>query len=602
VGHPTTLDLSGTVPAAVEHAAKVWRDHPALRWKEAGAWRTMTWRDYRDQVMAAARGLVSLGFQPGDGLVILAGNRPEWMIADLASIVAGGLPTGLYTTATAAQCAFVAGHCGASVAVVEHAGFLAQLEGVRDRLRAVVVMSGEAGGCLGWGELLELGRRSPGGELAARIAALDPERTCTTIYTSGTTGAPKGVMLSHRNLLWTAGTLAADLGIDSSYRGLSYLPLSHVAEQIVSLFAGLVTGGCIAFAASLETVLDDLRDVRPTFFFAVPRVWEKIQARMEAAGAHSSPLRRRLVGWARRIGREAGAARQCGEPVPGSYWLADRLIFRKVRRLLGFDRTEYFITSAAPIGVETLEFFLSLGITILEVYGMTECSGPATLSRPDRFRVGSAGLAMPGTEIKLTEEGEICMRGPHVFLGYSKDPEATQEALDGDGWLHSGDIGTIDDEGFLRIVDRKKEIIITSGGKNVAPVPIELKLKAVPGVAQAVVVGERRKYLTALLTLDPEQISDIAARIGSPARTVAEAATCAGFRGYLEEAVAAINATLASYETIKRFAILSGELSIDDGTLTPTLKLRRRNVDELYRDLIESLYSDGAEAHNSGIA
>jgi len=586
------MDLSGTVAGAVEHAAEVWGSQPAMRWKEGGVWRTMTWREYRNQVMAVARGLITLGFEPGDGLVILAGNRPEWMVADLAAIVAGGRPTGLYTTATADQCAYVTQHCGASIAVVEHEGFLQQIEGARDRLRAVVVLQGSGGGCIGWRELIELGDRSPVGQLEARIAALDPEQPCTVIYTSGTTGSPKGVMLSHRNLLWTAGTLAADFEIGSSYRCLSYLPLSHVAEQIVSLFAGLVTGGCIAFAASLETVLDDLREVRPTFFFAVPRVWEKIQARMEAAGSSSRGLRRRLLGWARRIGREAGAARQRGEPVPGGTWLADRLVFRAIRRRLGFDRVEHFVTSAAPIGVETLEFFLSVGITILEVYGMTECSGPATFSKPDRFRVGSAGLPIPGTEIKLTADGEICMRGPHVFVGYSKDPDGTREALDDEGWLHSGDIGTLDHDGFLRIVDRKREIIITSGGKNIAPVPIELRLKAVAGIAGAVVVGERRKYLTALLTIDPEQLTEIAARIGSRAATTAEAASCPAFRAYLDEAVASINASLASYETIKRFAILDGQLSIDDGTLTPTLKLRRRNVDELYRDVIESLYAE----------
>lgn len=300
------------------------------------------------------------------------------------------------------------------------------------------------------------------------------------------------------------------------------------------------------------------------------------------------------------MGRQAGAARQRGDRLPAGYLLADLLVFRKIRRLLGFDRVEHFVTSAAPIGVETLEFFLSIGITILEVYGMTECSGPATFSKPDRFRVGAAGLAIPGTEIRVTGEGEICMRGPHVFLGYSKDPEGTREALDEDGWLHSGDIGTLDDDGFLRVVDRKKEIIITSGGKNIAPVPIELRLKAIPGVSQAVLVGERRKYLVALLTLDPEQLPELAARTGSPATTAAEGASCPVIRAALEVAVGEINRTLASYETIKRFAVLDGQLSIDDGTLTPTLKLRRRNVDELYRDVIESLYDEGRGATPPG--
>lgn len=592
--------MKRTAISALEDTARAWPEQPALQFRDGDAWRTTSWREYHAQVMAAARGLIALGLEAGDGLVILGGNRPQWMIANLAAIAAGGSPTGLYTTATPAQCCFIAEHCGASVAVVEHAGFLGQLAAVRERLRGVVLMSGAAEGCIGWDELLALGDGRTEGTLAARIAALDPEQPCTLIYTSGTTGSPKGVMLSHANLLWTAGTLAQEFGIDSSYRGLSYLPLSHVAEQVVSLYAGLVTGGCIAFASSLETVLDDLRHVRPTLFFAVPRVWEKIQARMEAAGASSGPLRRRLVRWARAVGRRAGQARQHGEPLPRSFWLADRLVFQRVRHRLGFDRVEYFITSAAPISVETLEFFLSLGINLLEVYGMTECSGPSTLSRPGRFRVGSAGVAIPGTEIRLTDEGEICMRGPNVFLGYFKDPDGTRDALDDDGWLHSGDIGTIDDDGFLRIVDRKKEIIITSGGKNVAPVPIELKFKTIPGVSQAVVVGERRRHLAALLTLDPEQVPEIARRIGSAASNAGEASSCAAFSAYLESHVARINDTLASFESIKRFAVLPGQLSVDDGTLTPTLKLRRRTIDERYRDIIDALYAEATQT--SGIS
>ena len=586
--------MSRTAIAALEDAARAWPDQPALHFKDGEAWRSTSWREYHSQVMGAARGLIALGLEPRDGLVILGANRPQWMIANLAAIAAGGLPTGLYTTATPAQCCYIAEHCGATVAVVEHAGFLDQLAGVRDRLRAVVVMSGAAPGCVGWGELLTFGDGRSEGALADRIAGLDPGQPCSLIYTSGTTGAPKGVMLSHTNLLWTAGTLAEEFGIDSSYRALSYLPLSHVAEQVVSLYAGLVTGGCIAFASSLETVLDDLRHVRPTFFFAVPRVWEKIQARMEAAGAGAGPLRRRLVRWARGVGRRAGQARQRGEALPRGYWLADRLVFQQVRRRLGFDRVQYFVTSAAPISVETIEFFLSLGIILLEVYGMSECSGPSTVSKPERFRVGAAGFPIPGTEIRLWDDGEICMRGPHVFLGYFKDPVGTREALDGEGWLHSGDIGAIDAEGFLRIVDRKKEIIITSGGKNVAPVPIELKFKSVPGVSQAVVVGERRRYLAALLTLDPDQVPVIARRIGSAASNATEAAACAAFRAYLEEYVDRINATLATFESIKRFAVLPDQLTVASGTLTPTLKLRRRTIDERYRDIIESLYAEGA--------
>lgn len=565
-----------------------------MRFKHRGAWQTITWDEYRNSVRAAARGLISLGFEAGDGLVILAPNRPEWVIADLAAIAAGGVPTGLYTTATAEQCAFITDHCEATVAVVENPDRVGQLDRARDRLRAIVLLEGEvdAEDCITWQELLAAGDDAAADELGRREAALDPDGVCTLIYTSGTTGAPKGVMLSHTNLVWTTDSVAREFGVDSSHRGISYLPLSHVAEQVLTLYAALVSGGCVAFAESLEAVADNLREIRPTFFFAVPRVWEKIQARMEAVGATSGPLKRRLARWARRVGLESGYAAQRGDPPVRGYGLANRLVFRKVRQKLGLDRAEFLITAAAPVALDTLEFFLSLDMPILEVYGMTECSGPGTFSRPDRYRTGAAGVAIPGTEVRLTEDGEVCMRGPHVFLGYYKDREATREALDHDGWLHSGDIGTIDDEGFLRVIDRKKELIITSGGKNVAPVPIELQLKKIPGIAQAVVVGDRRKCLAALLFLDPEGLPEMARGIGSPATTAAEAVDCTMVGEYLDREVEKVNANFAGYESIKKCAVLAEQLSVENDTLTPTLKLRRRDIAERYSREIEALFED----------
>ena len=483
--------------------------------------------------------------------------------------------------------------------MVENLERAEQLDWARERLRAIVVLDGEGDGdnCMTWQELLEAGVGEAADELAAREAGLDPDGVCTLIYTSGTTGDPKGVMLSHTNLVWTTASLAREFGVDSSHRGISYLPLSHVAEQVLTLYAALVSGGCVAFAESLEAVGDNLREIRPTFFFAVPRVWEKIQARMEAAGAASGSLKRRIARWARRVGLESGYAAQRGDPPGLGHGLANRLVFEKVRQKLGLDRAEFLITAAAPIARETLEFFLSLGMPILEVYGMTECSGPGTFSRPDRYRTGAAGVAIPETEVRLTEDGEVCMRGRHIFLGYYKDPEATREALDHEGWLHSGDIGTIDDDGFLRIVDRKKELIITSGGKNVAPVPIELQLKKIPGLAQAVVIGDRRNYLSALLFLDPEGLPELTRRIGSPAGTLAEAAGCPLVGEYVDDCVAEVNAALAGYESIKRFAVLAEQLSVETDTLTPTLKLRRRDIAHRYEREIEALYKDQPAAN-----
>ncbi|MDH3255739.1 MAG: AMP-binding protein, partial [Acidobacteriota bacterium] len=295
--------------------------------------------------------------------------------------------------------------------------------------------------------------------------------------------------------------------------------------------------------------------------------------------------------WARGVGLAASYAEQRGDRPPRFHGVARRLVFSKVRERLGLDRAALCATSAAPIALHTLEFFSSLGIPILEIYGMSECSGPGTVSTPDRYRLGKAGFAFPGAEIKVTDEGEICMRGPHVFLGYFKDPEATREALDAEGWLHSGDVGEIDADGFLSITDRLKELIITSGGKNIAPQLIEAKLKAIPAVAVPAVIGDRRKYLTALLTLDPERVEREAEALGSAARDVAEAASCPILRRALEASVERVNSTLASYETVKRFAILPGQFTIEGGELTPTMKLKRRVVSEKYGSEIEALYA-----------
>jgi long-subunit acyl-CoA synthetase (AMP-forming) len=581
-----------TVISVLESTTRRCAELPALRWKADGSWHTLDWKGHRDAVMLTARGLMGLGLRAGDGVAILSANRPEWFMADLATIAAGGLPAGLYTTATPQQCAYVTRHCGATVAVVENEDFLPQLAGVRDQLAGIVLIEGEARDdkTLSWAELLERGRGVDEGALEERINALDPEQVCTLIYTSGTTGPPKGVMLSHRNLLWMANQVAEAFGGNSDFRGLSYLPLSHVAEQVALLYVSLVTGACISFAESLDLLADNLREVHPTYFFAVPRVWEKIQARMQAAGAESSGLRRRLVAWARKVGLEGGRAEQRGEAKPFAYKIADRLVFSKVRDRLGLDRAELLFTGAAAISKETLEFFLSLGIPILEVYGMTESTGLATFSLPGRYRTGSAGFSLPGSELRIADDGEICVRGPQTCLGYYKDEEQTRATLDSDGWLYTGDIGNVDADGFLWVVDRKKELLVTSGGKNVAPVPIEIKLNGIPGVAQGVVVGERRNYLSALLCLDPEQLAEVAEQIGSSARDIAAAASCDTFRNYLEEQVAGVNESLARYETIKRFVVIPDQLSVENGTLTPTLKIKRRGISDRYGSLIEGLY------------
>jgi long-subunit acyl-CoA synthetase (AMP-forming) len=588
--------MAETVLARLDVAAARYAAQPALRHKVAGRWRTLTWADYRQQVRLVGRGFLALGAEPGSGVVILGANRPEWLAADLGAIAVGAVPAGIYTTSTADQARYIAAHCDAAVAVVERpeqAAMFQELKPSLPKLRAIVGIDGPGGGgeVLSWAELVARGGEVPEARLGERASAQRPADLATLIYTSGTTGTPKAVMLSHANLRFVAEASQQVLGLGPQDQFLSYLPLSHIAEQIVSVHLPLVSGACTWFAESLEKLGANLREVRPTFFVGVPRVWEKLQAAIQAAGAGAPARRRRLVAWARRKGLAGGYAEQQGRPRPALASLADRLVLGKVRRRLGLERARVCVTSAAPISLDTLEFFLSLGIPIYEVYGMSECTGPATFSAPGALRTGWAGRAAPGTEVRLTPDGEVLMRGPHVFLGYLKDEAATRETRDEEGWLHSGDVGELSVDGYLKITDRKKELLITAGGKNVAPQPIEGKLRGIPGVSQAVVVGDRKPFVAALLALDPLRLPALAAAVGSAAQTPSEAAACPRLRAYLEEHLARLNASLARYESVRRFEIRPQELSVDGGELTPTMKLKRRVIAQKHADLLERLYS-----------
>ena len=570
-------------------------DRPAMKIKRDGSWQTTTWREYRDQVRRAAKGFIQLGLEPGGGVSIIGYNCTEWFVADIGAIYAGGVPAGIYTTNSADQCHYIAEHSDADIAVVEDATQLAKFKEIRERLprlKAIVLMHGtdDDEGVYSWEELLAAGAAASDDDLQARIDGQAEEDCCTLIYTSGTTGPPKAVMISHDNITWTAQATMELIEAGPTDVLVSYLPLSHIAEQMVSLHGPLNLGACTCFAESLDALGDNLREIRPTYFLGVPRVWEKIQAKMVAAGAQNPPLKKKIAAWARRQGLAGGFAEQEGRSKPFFYPLADKLVFSKVKEKLGLDRCKLQITSAAPISRDTLEFFLSLGIPIYEVYGMSECTGPATVSTPGRYRTGKAGYCLPGAELKIAEDGEVCMRGRHVFKGYYKNPDATAEAIDSDGWLHSGDIGTIDEKGFLQITDRKKDLIITAGGENVAPQLIEGALKAIPVIGQAVVIGDRRKYLSALLTLDPERVVAEAKAAGSPAGSAAEAATCETFRAHLQAQIDGVNKGLARVQTVKRWVVIPAEFTIDGGELTPTMKIKRKVIGQKYSDQIESLY------------
>jgi long-subunit acyl-CoA synthetase (AMP-forming) len=588
-------------------------DRAALRVKSGGSWKTTTWREYGRDARLAARALMKLGVTAGQGVSLIGQNSPEWLIADVGAILAGAMPAGIYTTNSAEQVRYITDHCEAKVSFADTAVQVAKFVAEKDRmprLEVVVQMTGkpaaDAGGgklrVLGWTEFLALADGVTEAELEARTKAQKPDDVATLIYTSGTTGEPKAVMITHTNIVWTARTVLDSLSLGADEVSISYLPLSHIAEQTLTIHGPMAMGSVVYFAESIEKLGENLAEVRPTVFMGVPRVWEKIQAKMQAAGAQAPPMRKKLVAWAKKTGLAGGFAEQRGEKRPLLFPVAQKIVFDKVRQRLGLDRARLCVTSAAPISRDTLEFFLALGIPLLEVYGMSECTGPGTYSPPDRYRTGKCGVCLPGAEIKIAEDGEICMRGKHVFKGYLKDAESTANALDAEGWLHSGDIGTIDGDGFLQITDRKKDILITAGGENIAPQVLEGHLKGIPVVAQAVVIGDRRKYLTALVTLDPERVKAEAELAGSPARSVGDAAKCDRFRTHLEKQIGTINEKLARVQTIKRFTIIAQEFTIDGGELTPTMKVKRKVVNEKYKVEIEALYPSESEESASAPA
>jgi long-subunit acyl-CoA synthetase (AMP-forming) len=569
---------------------------PALRVKQNGAWRSLTWDHYHKQVRSVARALIAVGAKAGQGVAIIGYNCPEWFYADIGAIYAGAIPAGIYTTSSPEQCEYIASHCEASVVFVENREHLEKFLAIRSRLPALgalVLMHGESRehGVYGWDAFLQLGLNTPEQEVDKRVAAQSADDVATLIYTSGTTGTPKGVMLSHDNITFTARTAFHVLGVESGEPVVSYLPLSHIAEQLASLHGPMQCAACVHFAESMEKLGETLREVRPHYFLAVPRVWEKIQERMMAAGASAPPLRKKIVAWARRQGLAGGYASQQHVARSPMYAIANALVFKKVRAQLGLDRAKVLVTSAAPIARDTLDFFLSLGLPICEVYGMSECTGPATASLPDRYHTGKAGFALPGTELRIADDGEVCMRGRHVFRGYYKDHTATRETIDADRWLHSGDIGTIDEHGFLQITDRKKDLIITAGGENVSPALVEGYLKGIPVVSQAVVIGDRQRYLSVLLTLNADRIPVEARACGSGASDAETAARDDTFLAFLQRQIDAVNARLARVQTVKRFKVIPREFTIEGGELTPSMKVKRKVVAEKYRAEIEQLYS-----------
>ncbi|NRD67005.1 AMP-binding protein [Corallococcus exiguus] len=597
------MDLPKTMLHALHDQAARLEHRPALWSRHGGAYVPTSWFDYAQRVKRFALGLHALGFQEGDPLGILSFNREAWHVADLGAMSLGGIPVGLYTTSSVDQLVYILGHCEARFLLVENAKHLATGLEVQKRLPALqhlIVMDAPTPlpeGVLRYADVLASGAKADEAPYWDGVHALHPDALATLIYTSGTTGQPKGVALSHRNLAWTSKQLGDTMGFHDmeDERLVSYLPLSHIAEQIVSLHSPLLMGTQVYFADSLDALGKNLTEVRPTVFFAVPRVWEKFKTKAEEGLAAQPPLKRRLVEWARATALERNTRVLSQERVPSfmeaKFALAKRLVFEPLKTRIGLEKAKLFSTSAAPIGRDVLDFFASIDVVLLEVWGMTEVSGPATVSTAECARMGTVGRPMLGVEVRIAQDGEILVQGGNVCLGYHRNPEATQELL-ADGWLHTGDVGQLDSEGFLRITGRKKEIIVTSGGKKTSPANIEELLKGVSPVGHALVVGDRRNYLVALVTLDPDRVRKLAREKGWP-EDVATLVKDARLQQHLYEAFERdVNPKLSRFETIKRFRVLPGEFSIDGGELTPSMKMRRKVVEQKYADAIEALYNE----------
>ena len=559
-----------TVADAGDTVAHRWRDGDG----NGGEWRALTYRQVHDQVRDLALGLGVLGFQPGEFAVIWSRNRSEATVADYAVMHAGGIPVFIYNTVSAGQAAYIAGHCEATVAIVERE-FLPKLRSVWDelpKLRQIILIDGEADDAIGWPQLLGLGhaeaKRSPG-VFEQTWRQVRPDDLATLIYTSGTTGQPKAVMLTHRNVrYYQLATLRVipleqQSDEDGNARLVSYLPMAHVTGRSVDHWGAIARSLTLAYCPDSLRLFEIAAQIHPTGLIGIPRVWEKLYAALSTVLPDVSPAAVRAMPEAARQG---------------------------ILAHIGLDKCRVATSGAAPIDPAIIEFFEALGLPITEGWGMSELSNAATLAAPGQARKGAVGKAFPGMEVRIADDGEVLVRGPLVMAGYYKDPERTAEALDADGWMHTGDIGELDADGFLKITDRKKELIITSGGKNISPALIEYELQRHPLISQACAVGDRRNYVTALIVLDPEVTPAWAKEQGIDAASLAELAAHPSVLAEIERGVAEANSHLARVEQVRRFRVLPNEWTAETGELTPTLKRRRRVITDRYAHEIDQLY------------
>ena len=586
-------DRVRTIAAIWRHATTSGRTHPAYLAQDAsGEWRDVSWEEAGRRAEELAHGFLSLGLKKGDAFAILGSTRLEWALVDFALAQLGVVVIPVYPTSSPKDCAYVLEHSGAVGIVVEDEAAREKIQSIHGGLPRLQHMIGFSD----LDDLAERGRehaREDPGAVARAAESLDEDDLLMIVYTSGTTGPPKGCMMLHRNYASVVEALEQiELLQGPGETNLLFLPLAHTFAQLV-LYAGAAVGYTIAFQPDMTRVAESLQQVQPTGMPSVPRIYEKTHAAVTAQFDAATGTKRKLIDWAMGVGREVSARRQAGEPVAGSLALkhrvASKLVFSKVQAKLG-GRLRFAISGAAPISVEILEFFHALDILVLEGYGLTETASGCAVNRLDRFRFGTVGPILPGVDVRIADDGEILIRGDNVFAGYYRDEEATQAVVDGEGWLHTGDVGELDD-GFLRITDRKKDLIVTAGGKNVAPQNIENALKTSKFVSQALAIGDRRPYIVVLVTLDEAEIRAWAAERGIEG-SLEELATHEEVRALVQGLVDEVNRDRTRFEQVKKFAILPREFSAEHDELTPTLKTKRKSVERNFAAEIENLYRE----------
>jgi long-chain acyl-CoA synthetase len=576
-------------------------DRVALRTRNNGSWEEYSWNDYFDNIEKTAAGFLDFGIRPFDRVCLISANCPEWLFISMAlqSIEAYLVP--IYPNSTPEQVKHIVEHSEANLLVVQDHEQLAKIEKWRnqaDNMPEIILMSGEpVSGTISYDAFINRGsdwmeNNSPQ-FLEDLIKKLTPKSPVGIIYTSGTTGPPKGTIALQKNYIFEAQSLLTLYDHIFEEETISFLPLSHIAEQIQTVSCAIAGAFTVSFARSIETVKDDLPDIRPTLFFSVPRLYEKVYSAITQSIETSSFIKRSLFNWALKVGGKIRLYRNNNLEIPyieQKQWaLANKLVFSKVKKKMGLDRTHFYLSGAAPLPIDVARFFGSMGMDINEVYGQTECTGISNATDPGRVVPGAIGPPMPGCEVGILDDGEIIIKGDNNFMGYWKDKDKTDKVLK-DGWLYTGDIGYFHDDGYLEITDRKKDIIVTSGGKNTAPQNIEGLIKGYPCISQAVVIGDRRKYLTCLIALDEDSLPTFCDRIGVDRLDPGEAVKNDTVIGNIQKYIDKINADLARFETIKYFRILPGNFSIETGELTPTMKVKRQVITEKYKHIIDSMY------------